>query len=79
MTEEKQGTFAQVRQHARAARRETRAMFKSLLPPAFWEHAQASRQEARAACQAMRSAVRRQLGREKLASSPSPKRRIDIA
>jgi hypothetical protein len=34
-----------VRQHARAARREMRESFKSFLPPEFWEHRKKARKE----------------------------------
>lgn len=34
-----------VRQHARAARREMRESFRSFLPPEFWEHRKKARRE----------------------------------
>jgi hypothetical protein len=34
-----------VRQHARAARREMRESVKSFLPPEFWEHRKKARKE----------------------------------
>ena len=38
-------------------------MLDSLMPPAFWEHARASKKETKAACHALRHAVRNQLRR----------------
>ena len=35
----------EVRQHARAARREMRESVKSFLPPEFWEHGKQARKE----------------------------------
>ena len=35
----------EVRQHARAARREMRESVKSFLPPEFWEHGKKARKE----------------------------------
>ena len=63
MTAEELGTFGAAKKHAQAARREAHAMLDSLMPPAFWEHARASKKETKAACHALRHAVRNQLRR----------------
>jgi hypothetical protein len=76
MSEEK--TFQEAREHARAARAETRAAVRSLLPESFWEHAEASRREAKLACDAMRRALRHQFSKSMSERTPK-KQKIDIA
>ena len=76
MSEE--NTFRQARKHAKAARTETRAAVRSLLPDRFWQHAEASKEEAKLALEAFRRAVRHQFCRPARSSAPH-KQKIDIA
>jgi hypothetical protein len=76
MSEEK--TFQEAREHARAARAETRAAVRSLLPESFWEHAEASKREAKLAFQALRRALRHQFAQSMSERMPK-KQKIDIA
>ncbi len=74
-----QATFQQARKHARAARDEARACLESLLPPAFWQHACASRKEARAAAKAFSRAFKRQCCHRPGNRRPATKQPINIA
>lgn len=76
MSEEQ--TFQAAREHAQAARAETRAALRSLLPDSFWQHADASRREAKLAADAFRRAIRHQFAKPLRESAP-PKQKIDIA
>jgi len=71
-------SFHEAREHARAARDETRAAIRSLLPESFWQHAEASKREAKLAAGALGRALRHQFGKP-LRSSAPPKTKIDIA
>lgn len=64
--------------HRAAAREEAKAMFKSLLPESFWQHARGSRQEARLACTAFRRAIKKQFA-TKAPIRPARKEKIEIA
>ena len=52
--------MSEFRAHRAAARKEMKESLRSLLPEAFWEHAQESRREAKLACAAFRRAIKRQ-------------------
>jgi predicted TIM-barrel fold metal-dependent hydrolase len=76
MSEE--NTFKEAREHAKAARSETRAAVRSLLPDSFWQHADESKREAKLAAEAFRRAFRQQFCRPVRPSAPA-KHKIDIA
>jgi predicted TIM-barrel fold metal-dependent hydrolase len=76
MSEE--NTFKEAREHAKAARAETRAAVRSLLPDTFWQHADESKREAKLAAEAFRRAFRQQFCRPMRAGAPK-KTKIDIA
>jgi len=78
MSTKESGTFREIREHASAARQETKAAVRSLLPESFWEHAHASQSEAKLAFQAFRRAVKSQFCSRPAKESP-PKQKIKIA
>ena len=76
MSEE--NTFTEAREHARAAREESRQAVRSMLPETFWQHAKESKREAKLAVQAFRRAFRQQFCRPMRDAAPQ-KQKIDIA
>ncbi len=77
MPENEYSAFQKARQHATAARRETEAMLKCLLPASFWDHARTSREETVLALRALQRGVRKHI--KKPGRRDAARQRIKIA